>query len=159
MKKPNIIIYIPAYNAEPTLEELLTRLYNFSKHYKLTIKKIIVFDDGSTDNTNKILISMKKKFKSLSYIRNKNNSGPANAILVLMEIINKLTTNKKIDLRNTIIIRMDSDLEHQPEDIEKLTMPIITKKSNVSIKLQHTDKINKLFGRLPNLCRHLQKVQ
>ena len=55
--KNKISVIIPAYNEQNTIKEILKKEKN--KKFK---KEIIVINDGSRDNTFKILKSVKKKY-------------------------------------------------------------------------------------------------
>jgi len=67
----SISIIIPAYNEEERIEESLNKILVYLKKNK-TKYEIIVVDDGSTDNTAKLV----KKFKpSVKVLRNNVNSG------------------------------------------------------------------------------------
>ncbi len=52
MKKPNIVVVMPAYNAEKTLEKTVSDFPNS------LVSKIILVDDGSTDQTVKLARSL-----------------------------------------------------------------------------------------------------
>ena len=54
--KNKISVIIPTYNEQNTIKEILKKV----KSIKLK-KEIIVINDGSTDDTSKILKSLKKK--------------------------------------------------------------------------------------------------
>lgn len=129
-----LIIVIPAYNSESSLGELLKRIKEVPKIAKnVSIKKLIIVDDGSKDSTKKILADTKKNFPSLRFLSNQKNSGAAKAILEGLDVANRLIKTKKQALEKTIIVRMDSDLEHQPEDIQKIIFPILAGKANFTI--------------------------
>lgn len=104
-------IIIPAYNEEKTIEEVVKRVK------KLKIKKeIIVVDDGSTDNSYKII----KKIKGIKIIRNKPNRGKGAAIRYALDYVT-----------GDIVIIQDADLELNPEEIPKIIQPIMTGKAKV----------------------------
>ena len=107
MKKLKASVVIPVYNGERYVRELITGLN------KQTEKnfEVIVVDDGSTDNSLKIIKETKKAFK-LRVIK-QENSGPAAAR-------NKGAKNSKAD----IIIFIDSDCDPRPDFIEKIIEPL-----------------------------------
>jgi cellulose synthase/poly-beta-1,6-N-acetylglucosamine synthase-like glycosyltransferase len=70
---PSITFLVPAYNEERNIERCLRSILNLN--YPKDKLKVIVIDDGSTDNTAKIV----RKFKKVKLIRQKN-SGKASAI-------------------------------------------------------------------------------
>ena len=62
-----VTIYIPAFNAEKTIEDSIKSIQNQS----LAFDEIIVVDDNSSDNTNEIV----KKFHNIKLIKNSKNMG------------------------------------------------------------------------------------
>jgi glycosyltransferase involved in cell wall biosynthesis len=62
---------IPAYNAQNTIEQVISSIINQS--YK-TDYEIIVLNDGSTDKTKEKVLKMKRSFKKIKLI-NQNNMG------------------------------------------------------------------------------------
>jgi len=107
-------IVIPAYNEEKTIKELL----GLVKKAKIgDIKKeIIVVDDGSIDNTLKIL----REIDEIKLISHKKNSGKGAA-----------TRTGIKHATGDIIIIQDADLEYNPDDYGKLIEPILQKKEKV----------------------------
>lgn len=67
-------IIITAYNSESYINRCLDSLVNQTKHNF----KVIVIDDGSTDNTGKIVKEYKKKYKYFEYYY-KENGGTAHS--------------------------------------------------------------------------------
>ena len=94
-------IIIPIYNEEKTLDNLLLSL----KKYSLSRNEILIVNDGSIDETNKIL----KKYNFINVLNLKKNYGKGCAIKIGLQrsIYNK-----------TIIY--DGDLELHTDDITKL---------------------------------------
>jgi len=70
---PSITFLVPAYNEEKNIGKCLQSILNLD--YPKNKLKVIVIDDGSTDNTPRIV----KKFKKVKLIRQKN-SGKAAAL-------------------------------------------------------------------------------
>ena len=67
MKNPRVCITIPVYNEEKDLEKSITKLIcflnnNFHYHYF-----IVIADNASTDNTEKIGKELSKKYKQVKY--------------------------------------------------------------------------------------------
>ena len=67
MNNYKVSIYIPAFNAEKTIEQSLNSIIN--QTYKFN--EIIVINDKSNDSTSKILT----KFENIRIIENKTNMG------------------------------------------------------------------------------------
>jgi len=71
--EPNVSIIIPAYNEEDNIGECIKSIYN--SKYPKNKAEIIVIDDGSTDNTLKIL----QKYKNLKILQ-QNHLGKVEAL-------------------------------------------------------------------------------
>ncbi|MFC1627004.1 glycosyltransferase family 2 protein [Patescibacteria group bacterium] len=107
-------IIIPVYNEQNTISEIIKRVKKVNLQ-KIT-KEIIVVDDGSTDNTVKIL----KKISGIKKIFQSNNQGKGAAIRAGL---------KKAS--GDYILIQDADLEYDPNDIPTLLEPIKAKKTNI----------------------------
>lgn len=94
-------VLIPAYNEERNLKRLLDELKSY-----VDKGRIIVVDDGSKDNTR--IIAEKS---GICVISHKNNLGKGEA----------LRRGFKVAVKKNVswIIVMDSDFQHQPEDIPR----------------------------------------
>ena len=103
-----IMVLIPAYNEEENLQILLKKIPN-----KIYEKKVgvLVIDDGSTDNTKEI----PEKFGYIA-VQNLINRGQGAACRLGYDLLK----NEDVE----IIVTMDADNQHLPEDIEKLILPI-----------------------------------
>lgn len=102
-----ISIIIPVYNEENTILKLLM---NLPVHDKI---EVIVIDDKSSDNT---ILEIEKAFSSrrIKLYKHKKNEGYGRAILTGI----KKSSGK-------IILTMDADGQHLPEDIYSLVRPIL----------------------------------
>lgn len=106
-------ILIPAYNENATILELLEKVYAV----KIPIKKeLIIIDNNSKDNTNKLVTD---------WINKKND--------VNLKIIVEKTPGKGAAVRagmkiatGDILIMQDADLEYDPNDYTKLLKPILS---------------------------------
>jgi dolichol-phosphate mannosyltransferase len=115
-----VSIIIPVYNEEKTVGKILNILSNLSLSLK---KEIIIIDDGSKDESKKVIQDYMKKNKSEDTIfkfHSKPNGGKGSAI------------KKGISLcSGDIITIQDADLEYDPNDLKKLIKPILDKKEKV----------------------------
>ena len=106
-------IIMPVYNEEGTFEKIIKKV----KAVKLDLEKeIIVVDDGSTDNSRKLI----EKQNGIKKLFHKINSGKGAAI----------STGLKYATGDIIIIQ-DADLEYNPEEYPKIIGPIIGGKAEV----------------------------
>lgn len=123
-------IIIPVFNEEATINELLTKVRLLKFPLKLQ-KEIIVINDGSRDNTKKIL----EKVKKIKLIHHKKNLGKGAAI----------KTGLKHSTGDIIAIQ-DADLEYDPKDLLKLLKPIVKNKSKVCYGTRLKNYPLKLWG-------------
>jgi len=105
---PQLSVVIPLYNEEANVEELYGRLTNvlvdLAHEYEL-----IFVDDGSQDSTFEILSKIQKGDSRVHVIRLRQNFGQTAALAAGFDFA-----------RGEIIVAMDGDLQHQPEDIPPL---------------------------------------
>lgn len=115
---PTLSIIIPAYNEENTIAEVLDNLK------KLPLlsdsREFIVVDDGSADDTAKIVKEKAKKVPEIHFIQHKKNKGKGAAVRTGIEAA-----------KGKILIIQDADLEYSPHDIPRLIEPILNKKAKV----------------------------
>lgn len=95
----NVCVVIPAYNASSTIGNIVIGAL---KH----VPKVIVADDGSTDNT---AVAASRAGAEIVIID--KNRGKGNALRVLFQ--------KTIDEGYDAVISMDADEQHDPEEIPK----------------------------------------
>ncbi len=107
-----ISVVIPAYNASKTIQQLIRKLEN-TLNTSMVNFEIIIIDDSSLDNTWKILQQEKLKYSFLKIVRLLKNYGQHNAILCGFNLVT-----------GSIVITMDADLQHRPEDIPALITSI-----------------------------------
>jgi glycosyltransferase involved in cell wall biosynthesis len=97
----NLSIIIPLFNEEATILEILNRVNVLKKICQI---EIIVVNDGSNDNSKKILESNSQYYSK--FIDLKKNSGKGKAVI---EGIKNCTSD--------YIVIQDADLEYDPQDI------------------------------------------
>ena len=109
-----ISIIIPVYNEEKTILKIINKILQL-KHMN---KELIVVNDGSTDNTKKLLSKFSKK--KIRIVNHSKNSGKGAAIRTAQKYIT-----------GTHVIIQDADLEYEPNDYKNLLKPF--KKKNISV--------------------------
>ncbi|RKX44277.1 MAG: glycosyltransferase family 2 protein [Thermotogae bacterium] len=102
LKGKRISVIIPAYNEAKRIGKVLSKIPEF-------VDEVIVVDDGSEDNTSEVA-----KNHGAEVIRIEENQGKGAA---MREGIKKVSGD--------IVIFMDADGQHNPEEIEKLVSPIL----------------------------------
>jgi glycosyltransferase involved in cell wall biosynthesis len=101
-----ILVCIPSHNESKTIGQVVLKAKNYAT-------EIIVYDDGSTDNTYDIA----KAAGADSIIRSPVNNGYGVAIRTLFQAARE----KDAD----IMVTIDSDGQHDPEQIPDVVKPII----------------------------------
>ncbi len=119
MRKEKIILIIPAYNEEANILKTYQKIENYNKKNN-THYDVIVINDGSSDNTKKILEEHR-----IPHINLIHNLGIGGAV----------QTGYKYALENNydIAIQFDGDGQHDVKYIEKLIEPI--RKENVDLTI------------------------
>ncbi len=131
--KPDIYVVIPAYNESKTIKDVLEEL----KDKNL---KIIVIDDGSSDETYEIAEDSIINSYNESIYRHVLNRGLGAALKTGIEA----AIAKEAD----IIVTFDADGQHDPEDIIKVCKPITEGKADFVIGTRDFSKMpaSKKFG-------------
>ncbi len=149
MKIQLISVVIPVYNEEGNIRFLFSELkgvMNFLiKSRKISAYEIIFINDGSKDNTQKVLEDLKRTEKDkLKIIEFRKNFGQTPALKAGFD-------NSKGDL----IITMDGDLQNDPREIPKLMEKLERGYDAVSgWRFKRKDKFSKkFFSRLMNGLR------
>ncbi len=104
----NISVIIPLYNEAESLPELynwIVKVMN-TNHYTY---EIIFINDGSTDNSWKIIQDLSKKSNSVRGIRFRRNYGKSPALYCGFKVA-----------QGDVVITMDADLQDSPEEIPGL---------------------------------------
>lgn len=106
--KPKISVISASFNEAENLNSLVSELVKVLKKLKTTFE-IIIIDDGSTDNTQAILIKLKSKISSLKIIQLRRNFGQSAALDAGLK-----------HASGEILITMDADGQNDPQDIPKM---------------------------------------
>jgi glycosyltransferase involved in cell wall biosynthesis len=107
-RKVKISAVIPVFNEEENLPVLVPKVLEVFNQLS-EVYEVIVVDDGSSDNSRKILREMALGFPTLRVLGLKENRGLSTALLAGMR-----------EARGEILITLDSDLQNDPADIPKL---------------------------------------
>ena len=103
--KPLVIACIPAYNEEKTIAKVVLQ----TKKY---VDKVLVCDDGSTDMTSEIAESL-----GAIVVRHEKNLGKGAALRSFFAAGQKVGAE--------VLVTLDGDDQHDPEEIPKLVEPIL----------------------------------
>ena len=107
MKKFNLSIVIPVFNEEESIIDLHKEIYSaLDNNY---VYEIIFVNDGSTDNSCKIIKNLIKDNKNVRLIDFFTNSGKAEAL------------NSAFNLaKGDVVVSLDADLQDDPNEIPNL---------------------------------------
>jgi glycosyltransferase involved in cell wall biosynthesis len=130
-----ISIVVPAYNEEKRLPKVLKRVPDF-------VDEVIVVDDGSTDGTYSAALQMVEEDPRVVPIRLEENCGKGCAMREGIK-----------HARGDVIVFMDADGQHIPEEVGKLVEPIVQGEADVVIGARRLEVQGKrpLHRRLSNM--------
>jgi glycosyltransferase involved in cell wall biosynthesis len=103
--KPLIVACIPAYNEEKTIGAVLDQAFRY-------VDQVIVCDDGSSDRTAQIA-----EDKGATVVKNPVNLGKGRALHSGFQFTCRMAPD--------IVVMMDADGQHSPDDIPRLVEPIV----------------------------------
>lgn len=138
------LVCIPAFNEERTIGDVIKKCHRY-------VDKVIVCDDGSTDDTAKIA-----QKNGAQVIIHKKNIGKGGAMRSLFQIALKTDAD--------VIVTMDGDGQLLPEEIPKLITPILENKADVVIgyRFENAREMpsyrkmgNKILDKMTNLASDL----
>ena len=115
-----ITVGIPAYNEEENIAKIISQLKDIAS-------SIIVCDDHSTDNTNKIAKSL-----GVDVVTHSKNMGYGSAI--------KSIFAKAKEIDSDVLVTMDADGQHRIEDLKKILEPILSGTVDVCIGSRFLEK-------------------
>ena len=122
-----VLLVIPAYNEE---ENILKTCQKIKKENKKL--DFIVINDGSKDNTKKILVLVENNIPHITLIHNLGIGGA-------------VQTGYKYALENNydIVVQFDGDGQHDVRYVEKLIKPIVDGKADFTIGARFIEELSK----------------
>lgn len=103
----NVSFVVPVYNGSAMLEDLCKRIAPVGKSYGLY--EIILVDDGSRDGSGDTIIKLQQSFPEICLVQLSRNFGQHNATLAGIA-----------QSRGEMVVTLDQDLQHPPEEIHNL---------------------------------------
>ena len=103
-----VSVVIPAFQSEQTVGEVVDRIYQTFTVREEEVE-VIGVDDGSRDDTFRVLVEKTRIYPSMRAIRLQENVGQQNALLCGIR-----------QTKGDVIVTMDDDLQHPPEEIPVL---------------------------------------
>ncbi|MBI2421421.1 MAG: glycosyltransferase family 2 protein [Candidatus Hydrogenedentes bacterium] len=104
----NLSIVVPVYNSELSLRPLADRLRQVLSEVA-EFYELILVDDGSRDGSWEVVESLVAEFPWIRGVQHLRNFGQHNALLCGIR-----------EARHEVIVTLDDDLQHPPEEISKL---------------------------------------
>jgi len=134
---------VPVYNEEGNLPVLIPALVEVLKNLGRSYEMIFV-DDGSSDESRRILKEMASEHASLRILRFKENRGLSTALVAGMR-----------EARGEIIVTLDSDLQNDPADIPRLLEYLDRYDMATGWRQKREDKwLKKISSKIGNLVRN-----
>ena len=121
---PKIIVCIPAYNEENNIVNIIRRARSY-------VDEIIVCNDGSSDNTAKLAMQ-----EEVLVINHPKNYGYGKTIRTLFQTA--------LERRADIVVTIDSDGQHNPEQIPSVIAPILKNGIDIVIGSRFIDQNDKI---------------
>ena len=111
----NISVLVPLLNEEDSLNELCSWIDKVMKKSNFSYE-VLLIDDGSKDNSWKIIEDINKKNKNIKGIKFRRNYGKSAALNIGFA-----------KAKGDVVITMDADLQDSPDEIPELYNKIIKK--------------------------------
>ncbi|MCF2141375.1 MAG: glycosyltransferase family 2 protein [Candidatus Lokiarchaeota archaeon] len=118
-------VIVPVFNEEHAIKDVIHRIKRVLRTYPYETK-ITVIDDGSTDKT----IEKIGSEPEINLVTNRINQGKARSLNKCFRMIGE----------NEIVVLIDGDGEHPPEEIMKLVTPILKGKADIVIGTRFSPK-------------------
>jgi len=130
MEVKKISIIVPAYNEEHRLPDFINSLRDYCLNNRNFIWEVIVVNDGSYDNTEKIIEKISREFNPLIGLSHEENMGKGAAI--------------KTGVKNAsgdIIIFIDADESTSPKEIDKMIKVLERADVGIGYRIHRKSKI------------------
>lgn len=140
-------VVVPLYNEAGCVEELLCRLHAvltpLTQQHPYTGYEIVLVDDGSTDATLTTLLASAKNDPHVVVVELARNFGQTAALAAGIDHV-----------QGDVIVTLDGDLQHQPEEIPGLLKKLDEGYDIVS-GWREVRRDNPLLRRFPSYCANL----
>src|SRR5581483_4217625 len=127
---PRILVCIPAYNEAANIASIIERAANYAS-------EVIVYDDGSADNTAEVA-----KHAGAIVISDPRNRGYGAAISTLFSAARE----RNVD----IMVTLDSDGQHNPDEIPQIIEPLFNRGTDIVIGSRYLVGTNKQINKIPS---------
>jgi dolichol-phosphate mannosyltransferase len=140
---PYLSLVVPAYNEQENVELLLARVDAALRQTGRPFE-VIVVDDGSTDDTPRLLEDAQKAYPWLRVLRLSRNSGQSTAFDAGFRAA-----------RGEVIATIDADLQNDPEEIPRL-LPLLDGYDMIAgwRQKRHDTAMRRMQSRIANRIRN-----
>lgn len=147
------VLAIPVYNEEKNLPEVVRQTIDHASLFS----RILLINDGSSDNSGRVIDELCREHPALKAIHHKENRGYGYAMAEAFR--------SGSDAGAEFVITMDCDRQHRPEDLERFlavssTVDVVSgsryladsrregsaPEDRVEINTRITRKLNRLYG-------------
>jgi len=111
--KPKIVAAIPAYNVEQFIGEVV-------RHVSQFVDQVVVVNDGSTDNTAQVA-----QAAGALIVNHRTRQGYGGSIKTCFESVKTNAAD--------ILVTLDGDAQHDPDEIQRVVAPILSDKADIVI--------------------------
>lgn len=108
MKNIDISVVIPLFNEEESLPELVGWIKKVMDENKFSYE-VVMIDDGSKDNSWKVVEELQSKDTSVKGIKFRRNYGKSAALFCGFDVV-----------QGDVVVTMDADLQDSPDEIPEL---------------------------------------
>lgn len=122
-------VIIPVLNESKNIEKLTKKIFNFFNKFKF---EIIFVDDNSIDDSKKIFLKLKKKYKNFNFIVRKNKKKDLSKSCI--------DGFEKAKYQNIVV--MDGDLQHDPKYLNKMSNIFITQNLDFLVGVRDFSKLS-----------------
>ncbi len=103
----DLSVVVPLYNEQESLPELISWIWRVTQNKFET--EVILIDDGSSDNSWRVIQELKKEYPFIKAARFRRNYGKSAALNVGF-----------VQAAGNVVITMDADLQDSPDEIPEL---------------------------------------
>jgi len=148
----HLSIVIPLLNEQDSLEELFQRIRNVCNQNGFDFEVIFV-DDGSTDDSWKVIEYLSEMNPEVKGIRFRKNYGKSQALMAAFG-----------QIQGDVVITMDADLQDFPEEIPELYQALKSNKADIVSGWKQNRQDPKLSKNLPSklfnsIARKVSKLE
>lgn len=129
-----ISLIVPFYNEEENISFVIKEVFDVLEKLNEPFE-IIAIDDGSTDNTLKVLLNLKNEIKNLRVLKAEKNGGQSSAVWAGI-----------ISSKGDILITIDGDGQNDPSIIPEMLQNLKDFQMIVGVREKRKDSLWKRFS-------------